>query len=404
MIKRTAVSRIEELSKHFPVIMVCGARQTGKTTLLKEFARKNGKINYVTLDYPVLKQLAKSDPELFLQQYETPLIIDEIQYAPELLPFIKINVDRKNTSGQYFLTGSQMFHAMKNVSESLAGRVAVISLYSLSYSEISGKDSKAFLPEEVPFSEQKRTISEVFGQIYRGGMPKLSADKEISSEDYFGSYMQTYLERDIRDLINIRDEERFLRFISCVAARTAQEVNLSDISKDIGIDSKTADSWLSVLVSSGIVFLLSPFSANTVKRIVKRPKLYFMDTGLACYLSLWNNPRALELSAMSGAMFETYVVSEIIKSYANAGVDVRSRLCYYRDNNSKEIDLLIVQNGKIFPIEIKKSANPGRESLKNFNVIHDLSNFEVGKGCILCMAASTLPLDSMNSLIPIDAI
>ncbi len=404
MIKRTAVSRIEELSKHFPVIMVCGARQTGKTTLLKEFARKNGKINYVTLDYPVLKQLAKSDPELFLQQYETPLIIDEIQYAPELLPFIKINVDRKNTSGQYFLTGSQMFHAMKNVSESLAGRVAVISLYSLSYSEISGKDSKAFLPEEVPFSEQKRTISEVFGQIYRGGMPKLSADKEISSEDYFGSYMQTYLERDIRDLINIRDEERFLRFISCVAARTAQEVNLSDISKDIGIDSKTADSWLSVLVSSGIVFLLSPFSANTVKRIVKRPKLYFMDTGLACYLSLWNNPRALELSAMSGAMFETYVVSEIIKSYANAGVDVRSRLCYYRDNNSKEIDLLIVQNGKIFPIEIKKSANPGRESLKNFNVIHGLSNFEVGKGCILCMAASTLPLDSMNSLIPIDAI
>ena len=404
MIKRTAVSRIEELSKHFPVIMVCGARQTGKTTLLKEFARKNGKINYVTLEYPVLKQLAKSDPELFLQQYETPLIIDEIQYAPELLPFIKINVDRKNTSGQYFLTGSQMFHAMKNVSESLAGRVAVISLYSLSYSEISGKDSKAFLPEEVPFSEQKRTISEVFGQIYRGGMPKLSADKEISSEDYFGSYMQTYLERDIRDLINIRDEERFLRFISCVAARTAQEVNLSDISKDIGIDSKTADSWLSVLVSSGIVFLLSPFSANTVKRIVKRPKLYFMDTGLACYLSLWNNPRALELSAMSGAMFETYVVSEIIKSYANAGVDVRSRLCYYRDNNSKEIDLLIVQNGKIFPIEIKKSANPGRESLKNFNVIHGLSNFEVGKGCILCMAASTLPLDSMNSLIPIDAI
>lgn len=235
-------------------------------------------------------------------------------------------------------------------------------------------------------------------------MPKLAADSGISPEDYFGSYMQTYLERDIRDLINIKDEEKFLKFISCAAARTAQEVNLSDISKDIGIDSKTADSWLSVLVSSGIAVLLSPFSSNTVKRIVKRPKLYFMDTGLACYLSLWNNPRALELSGMSGAFFETYVVSEIIKSYANAGIDIRSRLCYYRDNNSKEIDLLIVQNGKIFPIEIKKSANPGKEALKNFNIIRGLSEFKAGRGCILCMAGSTLPIDEMNSLIPIDAI
>ncbi|MBP5406168.1 ATP-binding protein [bacterium] len=404
MIERTAISRIEELSKHFPVIMVCGARQTGKTTLLREFAEKRSGINYVTLDYPALKQLAKSDPELFLQQYKTPLIIDEIQYAPELLPFIKINVDKNNASGQYFLTGSQMFHAMKNVSESLAGRVAVFSLFSLSYSEIIGRESKAFLPDDVPFFEQKRTISEVFGQIYRGGMPKLTVDREILPEDYFGSYMQTYLERDIRDLINIKDEEKFLKFISCAAARTAQELNLSDISKEIGIDSKTADKWLSVLVSSGIVVLLSPFSANTVKRIVKRPKLYFMDTGLACYLSFWNNPRALELSAMSGAMFETYVVSEIIKSYANKGIDIRSRLCYYRDNNSKEIDLLIVQNGKIFPIEIKKSANPGREVLKNFSVIRYLNNFEAGKGCILCMTGSTLPIDGMNSLIPIDAI
>lgn len=404
MIERTAISRIEELSKHFPVIMVCGARQTGKTTLLKEFAKKRGGINYVTLDYPALKQLAKSDPELFLQQYKTPLIIDEIQYAPELLPFIKINVDKNNASGEYFLTGSQMFHAMKNVSESLAGRIAIFSLFSLSYSEITGKTSKAFLPEETPFSEQKRTISEVFEQIYRGGMPKLAADSEISPEDYFGSYMQTYLERDIRDLINIKNEEKFLKFISCVAARTAQEVNLSDISKEIGIDSKTAEKWLSVLVSSGIVVLLSPFSANTVKRIVKRPKLYFMDTGLACYLSLWNNPRTLELSAMSGAIFETYAVSEIIKSYANAGIDIRSRFCYYRDNNSKEIDMLIVQNGKISPVEIKKSANPGKETLKNFSVIRYFDNLKAGKGCIVCMANSTMPLDEMNSLIPIDAI
>ncbi len=402
MIQRAAYSRLENISKHFPVVMVCGARQTGKTTLLKSFA-ENKEINYVTLDYPNLRQLAKSDPELFLQQYKTPLIIDEIQYAPELLPFIKISVDKDNSSGQYFLTGSQMFYAMKNVSESLAGRVGILSLYSLSYSEIANRKSKPFLNENFSFTEQKRTISEIFEQIYRGGMPKLIVDKELSVEDYFGSYMQTYLERDIRDLINIKDESKFLKFISSVAARTSQEVNLSDISKDVGIDSKTADSWLSILVSSGIVFLLQPFSGNTIKRIVKRPKLYFVDTGLACYLSLWNNPRTLELSAMAGAMFETYVISEIIKSYVNDGIDVRSRFCYYRDNNSREIDLLIIQNGKIYPIEIKKSANPTKEALKNFSVLKDL-NMEIGKGTVLCMTNCILPLDSMNSLVPIDEI
>lgn len=402
MIKRAALGRLENLAEHFPVVMVCGARQTGKTTLLKSFSQDK-EINYVTLDYPNIRQLAKTDPELFLQQFKTPLIIDEIQYAPELLPFIKINVDGDNRSGQYFLTGSQMFYAMKDVSESLAGRVGILTLYSLSYSEIIGKTSKPFLNENMIFGEQNRSVSEVFEQIYRGGMPKLIADKDLSVEDYFGSYMQTYLERDIRDLIRIRDETKFIRFISSVAARTTQELNLSDVSKDVGVDAKTAESWISILSSSGIVFLLQPFSGNTVKRIVKRPKLYFMDTGLACYLSLWNNPRALEMSAMAGAFFENYVVSEIIKSYANDGIDVRSRFCFYRDNNLREIDLLIIQNGKIYPIEIKKSANPGPDSLKNFKVMNSL-NMEAGKGTVLCMTKNVLPIDSMNNLVPIDEI
>lgn len=402
MINRAAFSRLENISTHFPVVLVCGARQIGKTTLLKTFA-ENKNINYITLDYPNLRQLAQTEPELFLQQYKPPLIIDEIQYAPEILPFIKIHVDKNNASGQYFLTGSQMFYAMKNVSESLAGRVGIISLYSLSYAEIAGKKSKPFLIDDISASEQKRSITEIFEQIYRGGMPKLIVDKELSVEDYFGSYMQTYIERDIRDLINIKDESKFLKFISSVAARTAQEVNLSDISKDVGIDPKTADSWLSILVSSGIVFMLRPFFGNTIKRIVKRPKLYFMDTGLACYLSLWNNPRALEISAMAGAMFETYVISEIIKSYASDGIDVRSRFCYYRDNNSKEIDLLITQNGKLYPVEIKKSANPGKDAVKNFNVIKEL-NMEAGKGCVLCMTNFMMPLDAQNFAVPIDVI
>ncbi len=408
---RTVLKRLSFMASHFPVVMVCGARQVGKTTLLKEFAKKNTDINYVTLDYPNVRELAKSDPELFLKQYKkenNPLIIDEIQYAPELLTYIKIYVDEsvleEKSNGQFFLTGSQMFYLMKNVSESLAGRVGIISLYSFSRREICGLDSLPFLPTN-DFSKIKTTDrkTSVFEDIYRGGMPKMVTDKELLPEDYFGSYMQTYLERDIRDLINIKNESKFLKFISCVAARTAQEVNLSDISKDVGIDGKTAESYLSILVSSGIVYLLSPYSANTIKRIVKRPKLYFMDTGLCCYLSLWNNPHALELSAMAGNMFETYVVSEIIKSYANDGIDVRNRLFYYRDNNKKEIDLLIVQNGKIYPVEIKKGANPSKEALKNFSVLESLG-MEIEKGAVICQSSMIVPLDEKNSLIPFEYI
>lgn len=200
-----------------------------------------------------------------------------------------------------------------------------------------------------------------------------------------------------------KQEGKFLKFISCVAARTAQEVNLSDIGSDVGIDGKTAESWLSVLVSSGLVYLMPPFSGNTIKRIVKRPKLYFMDTGLCCYLSMWNNPKALSVSAMAGAMFETYVISEIIKSYANAGLDTRSRLCYYRDNSGKEIDLIIIENGTIYPVEIKKNADPGKDALKNFSVLQSL-NMPIGEGAVVCMSSMTIPLDGKNRMIPVTCI
>lgn len=256
---------------------------------------------------------------MFLQQYAPPVIIDEIQYAPELLPYIKIRVDENGDKGQYLLTSSQMFHMMKNVSESLAGRVGILTLYSLSQSELEDRENEAFLPSKIREPKIVLSVSEVFDRIYRGSMPALETNKGMQVEDYYGSYMQTYLERDIRDLVKIKDESKFLKFISCIAARTAQEVVLADIARDTEIDGKTADNWLSILQSSGLVYLLQPYFNNTIKRVVKRPKLYFMDTGLACYLSLWNNPRALELSAMAGAMFENYVISEIIKSYANAG-------------------------------------------------------------------------------------
>lgn len=400
---RTMEEKLNYLAEHFPVVIVCGARQVGKTTLLKQMQEKRGELQYVTLDYPSIRSLAKEDPELFLQQYQPPIIIDEIQYAPELMPYIKIRVDKSGLNGQYYLTGSQMFHMMKNGSESLAGRVGILSMYSLSRAEIEGRVSVPFLPDKIKAVESDDTITDIFEKIYKGGMPRMVTDKELLPEDYFGAYMQTYLERDIRDLIAVKDENKFLKFLSCVAARTSQELNLADIAKDVEIDRKTADGWLSILVSSGLVYLLNPYAGNTIKRIVKRPKLYFMDTGLACYLSLWNNPKALELSAMAGAMFETYVVSEIIKSYANHGIDVRSRLCYYRDNNGGEIDLLILENGRLHPIEIKKSADPGKAALKNFGVLEHLPE-EIGEGAVLCMTPMVIPLDAKNRLVPIKCV
>lgn len=400
---RTMEEKLSYLAEHFPVVIVCGARQVGKTTLLKQMQEKKGNLQYVTLDYPRIRSLAKEDPELFLQQYQPPVIIDEIQYAPELLPYIKIRVDKDGLHGQYYLTGSQMFHMMRNVSESLAGRVGILSMYSLSRAEIEGRASVPFLPDKIEVTESDDTITDIFEKIYRGGMPRMVTDKELLPEDYFGAYMQTYLERDIRDLIAVKDENKFLKFLSCAAARTSQELNLADIAKDVEIDRKTADGWLSVIVSSGLVYLLNPYAGNVIKRIVKRPKLYFMDTGLACYLSLWNNPKALELSAMAGAMFETYVVSEIIKGYANHGIDVRSRLCYYRDNNGGEIDVIILENGRLYPIEIKKSADPGKAALKNFGVLEHLPE-EIGEGAVLCMTPMVIPLDAKNRLVPIRSV
>ena len=276
-------------------------------------------------------------------------------------------------------------------------------MYSMSRAETEDYESVPFLPSSVKNISSQDSIRSVFEIIMRGSMPSMVTDPELDPENFYGSYMQTYIERDIRYLINVKDEGKFLKFISCAAARTGQEVNVDDISKDVGIDRKTADQWLSVLVSSGLVFLLNPYSGNTVKRIVKRPKLYFMDTGLACYLSMWNNPHALEISSMGGAMFETFVISEIIKGYVNAGIDVRSRLYYYRDNNGREIDLMILENGKIYPVEIKKSADPGKNALKNFTVLDSLSE-EIGEGAVICMSPMVIPLDEKNKIVPIRCI
>ena len=402
-IKRQIEKQLHYLSEHFPAVVIGGARQTGKTTLIKRALEDNPNITYVTLDHPRIRLQAQTDPELFLQNYPAPVIIDEIQYAPELFPYIKMKIDENRVNGQYYMIGSQMFRLMKNVSESLAGRVGILSLYGLSQSEILGKEEQPFLPSHSVIIKSKETTKTIFEKILRGGMPQLIVDPDLTPESYFGEYLQTYIERDIRDLLAVKNENRFLRFMGCTAARTGQELNLTDIARDVGIDPKTAESWLSILVSSGLVVLIHPYSSNVIKRIVKRPKLYFMDTGLCCYLSLWNNAAALELSAMSGPMFETYVVSEIIKTYTNQGLDIRSRLFYYRDNNRKEIDLLILENGTVYPIEIKKSADPGRHALKNFNVLDSFPE-KTGEGVVICLTSTPYSLDSMNKVIPVGAI
>lgn len=417
-IERTIKNSIKEIEKSFPVVMITGPRQVGKTTLLKMIQEANGnKISYVSLDELSTRTLAVEDPELFLRTYKPPLIIDEFQYAPNLLSYIKIIVDNKRfeslkdakvkTNGLFYLTGSQAFQTMEHISESLAGRVGILNLYGLTTREIEQKDANYFIPsqEELENKEATKKLSttELYEKIIKGSYPELYRNENIDRKKYFETYITTYIERDIRQLINVQDEVKFLKFISNIAARTGQELNMSDICSEIGITSMTGDSWLSILTNTGLVYLLQPYFNNNIARIVKRPKLYFMDTGLACYLVGYLDANTLEKSAYSGAIFETYVISEIIKSYTNSGMDAKKYLYYYRDNNGKEIDLIIILDNTVYPIEIKKSANPSKEAINNFNVVEKFG-MQIGNGGIICMKDSLFPIDRNNNYIPIELI
>lgn len=413
-IKRLLENDIIENSKSFPVILVCGPRQAGKTTILEKLS--SNKLNYVSLDDPLERKNAKEDPSLFLENHKTPLIIDEIQYATELLPYIKMKVDKKrlealenNTSsnGLYYLTGSQMFTMMQNVSESLAGRVGIIDMYGLSYSEIIGKEQNYFLPTKeicIKRENNKRPETlEVFEKIIRGSFPALYQNEDISTEKFYNGYLRTYLERDIRDMVTIKEETKFLTFMSAVAARTGQELNYDNIAKDAQIDNKTAKSWISLLHTSGLIFLLQPYSNNPTTRAIKTPKMYFTDTGLACYLAGYSDEKILERSAINGNIFETYVVMEIIKSFVNDNKDPRLYLNFYRDSNQVEIDLIITMNNTVYPIEIKKSKNPNKDMIKNFKILNK-GEKEIGEGGIICMVEKVIPLDEKNIAIPIQCI
>jgi predicted AAA+ superfamily ATPase len=412
-IQRAAEKAVKQIIETFPVVLVTGPRQVGKSTMLNHLAEDGRKI--VTLDDPDVRYLAKTDPALFLQRYKAPVLIDEIQYAPELLPYIKMEVDKEKQNGAYWLTGSQAFHLMKNVSESLAGRVGIISLLGLSNSEVTGVSSEVFSTdpqrlinrlENVP----KQGINEVFARIFKGSMPRLYAESNVDWETYYRSYVNTYLQRDIRDLTQVGDEMAFYHFMTVVAARTGKPVIYEEIASETGISSPTAKKWLSILVTSHIIALVQPYHNNVLKRATKMPLLHFLDTGLCAYLLKWSNPETLEKGPMAGAFFETYVFSEIYKSFLNAAKE--PPIYYYRDKDKKEIDLLIYENGTIYPIEIKKSASPGKKAIKNFDVLEPVTEpekfgglkelkIEIGTGSVICIANDLLPINEKNWIVPI---
>ncbi len=402
---RTLERFVSGAAASFPVLLLTGARQVGKTSLLRRLAGEER--NYVTLDDPLALRLAREDPALFLKRFPPPVLVDEIQYAPQLLPHVKMAVDETRRPALFWLTGSQPFHLMKGVSESLAGRVAVVSLLGLSHRELLGRGVEVlpFVPtgeiSGTPEGSPAPTLAELYTTIWRGAFPALAADAALDRTLFYGSYFQTYLQRDVRDLARVGDESAFVRFVRAAAARTGQLLNLSDLARDADVAPNTAKSWLSILQASGMVYLLEPWHSNVTKRLVKAPKLYFLDSGFAAYLTEWSSPATLEAGAMSGAILETWVVDEILKSYLHNGL--QAPLYHYRDRDRREIDLLIHRDGVIHPVEIKKTASPRREDARAFSALA-ATGARVGAGAVICLVDRALPLTSEVTAMPVQAI
>lgn len=399
---------LAQITTQYPVLLVTGPRQVGKTTMLEHLAQEEGRgRETVTLDDLSIRELAKTDPKMFFQLHQPPLLIDEVQYAPELFPYIKMMVDERRQPGDFWLTGSQLFSMMEGVQESLAGRAALLQLSPLSYGETEG--DAATPPFRVDLSslaerQKRRTMLDtpaIFRHIFTGGMPALVSGKYANPNIFYSSYISTYLDRDVRRLSSGIDDLKFLNFLRAVAARAGQQVSYKGIADDAEIDQATAKSWLHILEALGIVFLLRPYSNNVLKRTVSTPKLYFYDTGLVCYLTRWSSPETAMSGAMNGALLENYTVAEIVKSYQNVGEE--PFLYYYRDKDAREIDLLLERDGKLFPIEIKKMAAPPKKLTKVFDLIGK-SPLERGTGAVLCMADKLGAFDQDNLIVPISLI
>lgn len=387
-INRHAENTIKRLAASYPAVLVTGARQTGKTTLLKNVTDLKS-VPYMSFDDPLEERSAKADPKSFVELHPSPYVFDEIQYVPDLFRHLKIEIDQDRHSGMFFLTGSQQFALMRKATESLSGRVGIVQLYPLSAREIRREEfaehfipTKAFiLNRNKAFLNHSFSVTDTWQRIFLGGYPEVIKGI-VTPKDFYASYLKTYIERDIRNLTQVADEMQFLQFITVAASRTGQLVNYGDMARECGISEVTAKKWLSLLVTSGIVYLLRPYAANVEKRVIKTPKLYFMDTGLAAFLTRWTSPETMQSGAMAGAFFETYAISEIIKSFANNGED--APIYFYRDKDKVEIDLLIEENNTLYPIEIKKTASPNNADAKNFSITRRIKNVHSGQSIILC--------------------
>jgi predicted AAA+ superfamily ATPase len=391
------------LLRQFKCVLISGPRQVGKTTLVKNLVEAVPR-EYLSLDDLELRAQAQRDPKLFLELHKPPVCIDEVQYAPGLFPYIKMIVDKRQSAGDYILTGSQIYRLMRGVSESLAGRVAILDMQGISLAEENGLPNLPFLPDLESYRDRqpKAAVSPlaVFSRIYNGSMPDIVSSRVTDTAHFYSSYISTYLSRDIRDISPV-DETKFFRFMTAAAVRTGQILNVADIARDAEISLSAANNWLTILETLGILFYLHPYSNNLLKRTIKKPKLYFYDTGLVCHLAKWNGMESMMAGAAAGALFETFVVSEIAKSYFNAGV--RPYLYYYRDTDMKEIDLMIEQNGRLHPVEIKKAATVNSRIAMTFRLI-EKSGLQRGTGAVVCMTDRLGAINRDTLVIPVAAI
>jgi predicted AAA+ superfamily ATPase len=395
---------VERIAKRKPVLVLTGARQVGKSTMLKEVYRD---INYITLNRPLVRESAKENPSLFFNANRPPVIVDEIQKAAELFDYIKDIVDMDKRRGQFYLSGLQSMKLMKNVSESLAGRAGIIKLLGLSLRELTHVQYREpFMPTRehmnaIAYEGNDFDYAKITSYVHKGFFPELYETESDLHDwaDYYSSYFQTYIEKDIKDVLNIQDESAFIKFVKATASLSGEMLNLSTLAEICGKDNKTVRAWLSVLESSGLVYLLEPYYNNLNKRLIKTPKMYFLDTGLACWLLGWNTPEQLTNGAMWGHIFESFVFAEVLKSYYNDGI-VKPPLYYYRDKDKNEIDLLIESGDMLYPVEIKTTSAPNKSMVSAFRCLNNIPGKAVGSGAVVCLAKERLPLTDGVWIIP----
>lgn len=401
-IKRDIEEKIISLSKEYACILITGPRQVGKTTVLRQLITDDRE--YVTLDDMEERSLARRDPAMFLQMHSAPIMIDEVQYAPELFSYIKIEIDKGAAPGTYWLTGSQAFRLMGLAQESLAGRVAILHMSGLSQHEVfgSGKSTPFSLDLKALKAREKTNapadITAIYERIWNGSMPGLISGKFSDRDMFYSSYLQTYIDRDVKEQVQLADSLLFSDFVRAAACRAGQMLNVHDIAQDVGVSDDTAKRWLQVLEKSDVIFFLRPYSNNLLKRTVKTPKLYFFDTGLIAYLTHYSSPEILANGAINGAILENFVVAELLKSYHNHAKECL--LWYYRDSNSNEIDMVIESDGALHPLEIKRSVNPGTGLIRAFHLL-DKASVPRGTGAVLCMRPGLSAIDSENLIVPI---